>query len=555
MFSSLLQSSGAWRNFAVCDAEAPVVRLLIECCWVFRQAVAGRLGVGFLRLPAHGLLGLGVLTLLAACGQRSDESQGPTSDLDAQEGSAKPPNILIILADDLGVDSIGAFGQHERNAATANLDQLAERGMRFSRFWAQPTCSPTRVSALTGRYSFRHGVSGPLWGQEDHLGVPMPAPPPGSPKVLDYSPFGPRTPDVLRFEAHMRNPPPGAAPKGPGPDELMLPALLKALPTPYATAAIGKWHMADRENGWLEHPNDAGFDYFSGPLSGALPSFFAWQHVENGEPSQQFGYVDQFSVGAALRWLEGRAPGQPWFLWFSFVNPHEPFHKPPAELIQSEELQALHPEGVTGDNIPLYFKAQVEAMDTLVGQLLAGIPQEQLANTYIFWMGDNGDDVWTRPASEHSPNRFKITVYEGGVRVPFIAAGPGIRANAVNTSLAHAVDLFDTVAELAGGDAQWARQGRTIDSQSFAGQLLSWENAPARQWNYTDINISPRFGGQISAIRNDAYKLITRTDQEELYHLPSDPGEQRNLMEAMDADAAAQENYAALQGQLRKLTQ
>lgn len=537
MSSSLLKSSGAL---------------------VFRQAAAGRLVAGFLQLSAHGLLGLVVLALLAACGQRSDEAQAPAGGAAAAAaGSSQPPNILIILADDLGVDSIGAFGQHERNAATASLDKLAERGMRFSRFWSQPTCSPTRVSALTGRYSFRHGVTGPLWGQEDHLGVPMPAPPPGSPKELDYSPFGPRTPEILQVESNMRNPPPGAAPKGPSPDELMLPALLKALPTPYATAAVGKWHMADRENGWLDHPNDVGFDYFSGPLSGALPSFFAWQHVENGESSRQFGYVDQFSVRTALRWLEGRAPGQPWFLWFSFVNPHEPFHKPPAELIQSEELQALHPEGVTGDNIPLYFKAQVEAMDTLVGQLLAGIPQEQLANTYIFWLGDNGDDVWVRPASEQSPspNRFKITVYEGGVRVPFIVAGPGVRANAVNSSLAHAVDLFDTVVELAGGDAQTARQGRTIDSQSFAGQLLSQQDAPARQWNYTDLNISPRFGGHISAIRNDAYKLITRPDKEELYHLPSDPGERRNLLEATDADAAALENYAALKGQLRELMQ
>ena len=525
---------------------------MIEYYLVFRQTAVRSLAAGFLRLRAHGLLGLAVLALLAACGQQSDEAQAPVGAA-ALGGSSGPPNILILLADDLGVDSIRAFGPHERNAATANLDRLAERGMRFSRFWSQPVCSPARVSALTGRYSFRHGVGGPLWGQEDHLGVPMPAPPDGSPKELDYGPFGLLTPEIRQAGSHMRDPPPGMAPKGPRPDERMLPALLKDLPTPYATAAIGKWHMADRENGWLGHPNDVGFDHFSGPLSGALPSFFAWQHVENGEPSQQFGYVDQFSVQAALSWLERQGPEQPWFLWFSFVNPHEPFHKPPAELIQSEELKALHPQGVSEENVPLYFKAQVEAMDTLVGQLLAGIPQEQLANTYIFWLGDNGDDVWARPASERLPNRYKITVYEGGVHVPFIAVGPGIRENAVNSSLAHVVDLFDTVIELAGGDTQTARQGRAIDSHSFAGSFYPGGDASARQWNYTDINIAPSLGGQISAIRNDEYKLIVFSNRDELYHLPSDPGERQNLMEAMDA--AAQENYAALQGQLQELMQ
>ena len=164
----------------------------------------------FMGLWAHGLLGLVVLALLAACGQRSDEAQAPAGV--AAVDSSKPPNILILLADDLGVDSIGAFGPHERNASTANLDRLAERGMRFSRFWSQPVCSPTRVSALTGRYSFRHGVPGPVWGQEAHLGVPVPTPPDGSPKELDYGPFGPLTPEVLQSISHMQDPPPGAAP-------------------------------------------------------------------------------------------------------------------------------------------------------------------------------------------------------------------------------------------------------------------------------------------------------------------------------------------------------
>ncbi|MEM9533912.1 MAG: sulfatase-like hydrolase/transferase, partial [Pseudomonadota bacterium] len=414
---------------------------------------------------------------LAGCGSVADappERQTPTP--------PPPPNFLILVADDLGVDSLAAYGENPRNASTPSLDRLMADGMRFTQFWAQPTCSPTRASTLTGRYAFRTGVSEPLWAQEDLLGVPSPEPPAGSPMELDYSPMGPRKrgePMKHPSGINMRNPPPGVAPTGPTSDEVLLPAALKRLATPYATAAFGKWHLADRRNGWLDHPNQAGFDHFSGLIAGAIESLFAWQHVENGQPSQQFGYVDQYSVDAALDWITRQPERQPWFVWLSFVNPHEPFHKPPASLLHSPELKALDPRGVTDGNTPTYFRAQVEAMDSLVGQLLDGLPPAERARTYVIWFGDNGDERWARSPSERRPNRFKSTLYQGGIHVPLVIAGPGISAGSINHSMAHVVDVFGTVLELAGASTSAMLDDRLIDAQSFAGQLLGRENADA----------------------------------------------------------------------------
>lgn len=483
------------------------------------------------------------LGILAGC--NSEAPVEGTVDADAPD---QPPNILIIVADDLGVDSIPSFGRHPRNAMTPNLDELAAGGMRFTQFWAQPTCSPTRVTALTGRYPFRHGVNGPLWDQSAHLGVPMPAPPEGSPREYDHNPFGPIPPGGAVNGPNTSDPAPGVAPAGPATDELFLSAALKQLDQPYATAAFGKWHMADRENGWLNHPNDVGFDHYSGTLAGAIPSFFAWQHVENGEPSQQTGYIDQDSVDRTVAWITSLQENQPWFVWFSFVNPHEPFHKPPTELIHSADLKALDPQGIGPDNVVSYFTAQVEAMDSLVGQLVDGIRAAQRDNTFIIWLGDNGDDVWARAPEEQRPNRFKMTVYEGGINVPAIVTGPGVAAGAENDSLAHVVDLFATAIDLAGGDVTALRAGREIDSQSLAGQLMSDPGAPARDWNFTHFRFA---GGHQRAIRNEEYKLLSMPDGDQLYRLSADPEERNNLVDS--DDATDQQNYRELKSQLDAL--
>ena len=104
-----------------------------------------------------------------------------------QVESANPadrPNFLILVADDLGVDGFASYGANPRNAQTLTIDRLAADGMLFTQFWTQPVCSPTRASALTGKYAFRHGVEGPVWGYEDQMGVPVPQAPEDAPLEL-----------------------------------------------------------------------------------------------------------------------------------------------------------------------------------------------------------------------------------------------------------------------------------------------------------------------------------------------------------------------------------
>ena len=244
----------------------------------------------------------------------------------AAQSDATPPNILVIIGDDMGVETLSSYGVGAATAVTPNLDQLAARGVRFERFWSQAACSPTRAAILTGRYGFRTGVVTPLyygWSSMDPVIVPEPAVPAGSPRELDFTP---RAPVPAGVDATMGTLPPGfPVPKGPLRDELMLPAILKSLPANYATAAIGKWHLADLDNGNLDHPNHVGFDYFSGTMYGSPKSYFAWRHVENGRLSAATGYVDSRAINDAKSWIASRED-RPWFVWLGFTSPHTPLH-------------------------------------------------------------------------------------------------------------------------------------------------------------------------------------------------------------------------------------
>ena len=347
---------------------------------------------------------------------------GCTDPTDPQSGRSAP-NILVILGDDMGVETLSAYDIGTPTAVTPNLDQLAARGMRFERFWSQAACSPTRAAILTGRYGFRTGVVTPLfygWSKMDPAIVPQPSVPAGSPREIDFTPRAP-VPDGVDFTMSSL-PPTFPTPKGPANDELMLPAILKSLPAKYATAAIGKWHLADFHNGNLKHPNHVGFDYFSGTVYGSPKSYFAWRHLENGQLSAATGYVDSRVIDDAKKWI-GQQTDHPWFVWLGFTSPRTLLHRPPMELLHSA-ARDLDPDAVAPENAQAYFLAQIEAMDTLIGELLSSMSQETLDNTYIIFLGDNGTASWDQPPAPRDPRRVKMTVYEGGVAVPLIIAGP-----------------------------------------------------------------------------------------------------------------------------------
>ena len=212
------------------------------------------------------------------------------------------------------------------------------------------------------------------------------------------------------------------------------------------------------------------------------------------------------------------------------------------ELLHSA-ARDLDPDAVAPENAQAYFLAQIEAMDTLIGELLSSMSQETLANTYIIFLGDNGTAGWDQPPAPRDPRRVKMTVYEGGVAVPLIIAGPNIDGGQVRRPLAHVVDLFSTIIELAGGTAATTVPDDTvIDSVSMTPYLLDTNAASLRDWVLTEIT----FGLVPSrAIRNDRYKLIWRNDEQEFYNLDSDPHE-LNALDLSSLSGIEQDNYTEL---------
>ena len=446
--------------------------------------------------------------------------------------AAQQPNILVLIADDLGTETLAAYGFGQPTAVTPNLDALARDGLLIRDFWAQPTCSPTRAAVMTGRYAFRTGVRTVLGADWAGLGVSEPLQkPPSASKEIDFSPLGPlpegQNLTLLSLSGSLDgNAPP--SPDGPSLDEYMLPRALKDLSTPYSTGAFGKWHLGTTANGLQRHPNLAGFDHFSGYLFGGPDSPFAWHHVVNGELSSSYGYADQRTVNDAADWINTRND-EPWFAWVSFANPHTPVHLPPTELLPSDAGN-LDPDAVAIDNTQPYFLAQIEAMDTLIGQLLGRIPHDVLENTYIFFFGDNGTVEWDDPPSPRDRNKVKATPYEGGVNVPLIVSGPGIPAGQEKRVIGHVVDLFATIIELSGGDVTELVPAETqLDSVSLNRVLLDSDATGPRSWAFAEQSLGP---SSHDLIRNEAFKLIVdrNSDAEEFYHLASDPHETNPLV-------------------------
>jgi arylsulfatase A-like enzyme len=455
--------------------------------------------------------------------------------------TASPPNVLLIIGDDMGVETLASYGVGARPPATPNLDRLADEGVRFDNFWSQPVCSPTRATLLTGRYGFRTGVGQPT-GDGSYMGPEPPVPPkPADAPAEGHFPPGAgsgagqqrRAPGQGAGPAGAGGPRAGRLPPG-GPglrlDEYALPQAFAAHPElGYATAAIGKWHLADPNNGWQRHPNLVGFDYFSGLIRGFPESYFAWLKVVNGEFSGKTGYTPDDKVDDAIHWIDAQA-GHPWFLWFAFNLPHMPLHRPPAPLWVTDHA-ALDPKANPDENPQPYFAAMMEAMDTEIGRLLAALPPTVRANTYVIFMGDNGSarQVVSAP---FPPNHAKGTVYEGGVNVPLIITGPAVAHDRVSGALVNSTDLFSTILDMAGIDTQTTvPKTVTLDSVSIF-QALSAPEAPSRRtWIYAD-NFSPNEGIEHGryAIRGERYKLIVSNGQEELYDLSNDRAEQHNLL-------------------------
>ncbi len=387
------------------------------------------------------------------------------------------PNIVLIIADDFGVDFLGAYGEGAAPPCTPNIDSFATDSLLFRNAWTNPVCTPTRAAVLTGRYGFRTGMGG-VGGS---FGLPF--------------------------------------------SELTLPEML----TGYNSSAVGKWHLAG--NGGNSHPNSTGFGYFAGALSGGLPDYFQWPKVVNGVSSTSTNYATTDTADEAIAAMGVMSTtSEPWFLYVAFNSPHSPWHVPPAALCPAAANCNTAFCMTVDDNSPNWRKgkAMVEAMDTELGRLLAALDQVD-PDAYVVFIGDNG----TPGQLSQSPfpsNHAKGTLYEGGVNVPLIVRGPGV-VPGESQALVSSVDLFATFAELAEVSAT------TEDSIS----MVPYFTNPAlslRSTVYSET-FSPNGGTfpyptHVRAIRGERYKLIRTNGQaDEFYDLWMDAFEGSNLLPSL----------------------
>jgi arylsulfatase A-like enzyme len=435
------------------------------------------------------------------------------------------PNVLMIVMDDVGVEQLRCFGSDPTNsyAPTPNIDRLARNGVRFPRMQVMPVCSPTRASLLTGRFPFRTGI--------------------GSTTVRNQRPLFPT--------------------------ETCLPrAIQQSTGNAVRTGCFGKWHISTFLNGEFAHPNDVGFEDFRGAMANferGEDDYYAWQIIENGVARRCTVYSPTQNVNDALNWIHDQA--SPWFCYVPFNTIHDPIHRPPAHLYDTERYVLPHPIPDTNpaeDEEP-YFKAMIQAMDSEIGRLIDSIPAAVRNNTVIILLSDNGT------AGDHMPAGFpashnKGSVFELGVRSPLIVSGPGIdRPGRISTNLVNAVDLYYTVIDLFNGDRTLITAAGTVDSVSFSA-LLSNANgrnprSPGAVKNYSFVEIfgqngpnsngvPPGISAGLRAVTGDRYKLhVQKNDftfphtlastgsaalMDNLYDLYTDPYELTSLLDNGD---------------------
>ncbi len=370
------------------------------------------------------------------------------------------PNILLIISDDLGVDH--SQGYHDSNLmpTTPNLDQLRANGITFENAFSTPVCTPTRAAIISGKYGNKTGV----------LSVP------GS----------------LNFT-----------------HESIFKAIENETNNAYADAVVGKWHLGQGQN--LQHPNDHGVDQFTGVIGGGVMDYYSWPKVKDGQSNINTNYITSELTDEAIDWVSNQS--KPWFLWLAHTAPHSPYHIPPEELFTINNPQSNRQQ----------YTAMIEALDSEIGRLINNIPADELENTLIIYIGDNGTP--NTLLNDYPNGHGKGSVYQGGIRVPFIVSGVGVtRKGERESAMVHVVDIYATLLEIVGTELPGGR----FNSLSFK-HLLDGSDGPTRDYNFSEVT-----NGNSSSytIRGPRYKLIefAEDNRQEFYDLLLDSLETNDLI-------------------------
>jgi arylsulfatase A len=405
--------------------------------------------------------------------------------------AADRPNVVVILIDDLGYSDLGCYGS--KFYRTPHLDRLAAQGVRFTDGYAAcPVCSPTRASLLTGRYPARLHLTDWLPGRADRPDQKLLRP-------------------VIRQQLPL--------------EEVTLAEALKG--AGYATGHIGKWHLGGKSFG----PREQGFDVnVGGDQAGSPRSYFAPFRDRQGtfipglENAPEGEYLTDRLTAEAERFLEANRE-RPFFLYLAHYAVHIPLKA------KADVLAKYKGELKPGEQSNPVYAAMIESVDDGVGRILKKLDDLKLTGrTLVVFTSDNGGlcvlEGPNTPATINTPLREgKGYLYEGGVRVPLIVRGPGVRPGQIETTPVCSIDLFPTVLELCG-----VQSGARPDGVSLL-PLLRGDGKLTRDalyWHYPHYsNQGGRPGG---AVRAGDWKLIEfyENGRHELFNLKEDVRESRN---------------------------
>lgn len=405
--------------------------------------------------------------------------------------AADKPNVIVVVADDLGYADVGFQGC--KDIPTPHLDALAKRGVVCTNgYVTHPFCSPTRAALLTGRYQQRFGhENNPAWlpGNKD-VGLPLDQP-------------------TLADAMKMRG---------------------------YATGAVGKWHLGAHPS---YHPNRRGFDSYFGLLGGGHQYFnhntfktdpmkakqeYLIPLVRNEKPVEEGEYLTDALGREAAAFVDANK-SKPFFLYLAFNAPHTPLQAPPKYLDRVKDIK---------DEKLRTYGAMVCGMDDAVGVLAAKLKEHGLTdNTLVVFFSDNGGPAGVTNCRNTPLRGAKGQVYEGGIRVPFVVSWPANLKPGRFDQPVSSLDVFPTA--LAAGAAD-APPKTTLDGvdllphlrgeskESLADRVLFWRTG----------------GGQNFAVRAGMLKLVkVGKNPAELYDLSTDVTESTNLADKKPADVAA----------------
>lgn len=428
-------------------------------------------------------------------------------------GGSTLPNVLLIIADDLGAESTSLYPNLTGDSGAVpvpNIESLAQNGLVFDNAWASPACSMTRGTIVSGLYGYRTGVTS--------VGAVLP------------------TDTVTLFDR------------------------ITAESSSYGQSFFGKYHLGGgsldpKANGAfadapkiLQHVRDLGIPNFQGILGGGLTDYFSWNVYDiNGAVVPTTTYATTKLTDLAIDYIHNQEltrPGDPWFIYQAYNAPHaanganNPFEVPPPELHHVDLSSVGNPKpGTLATNIPVY-KANIQALDTEIGRLLAEVDLEK---TVVIFIGDNGTPGPVKDTNSKIRGS-KGSAYEGGVRVPLIIKGAGVTHQGRTDDLVVSSDLYATILSLTGINVS-----QINNSYSLKPVLDSKTGNSGRTYSFSETSsgTTNRYYG----LKDKRFKLVSNLKKRELYDLVADPLEKTDLY----ANPAYTAVRATLEAEIDKL--